>query len=737
MMRFLLTAACLLYPLVATGADDERDWAFRRVERPAIPRVQHATRVATPVDSFVLHGLESLGIEPAPRASRRVLARRLHIDLTGLPPTPAAMSRFLSDTRPGAWGRLVDRLLASPAYGHRWAQHWLDVVRYADSDGFEYDDPRPHAWRYRDWVIDSLNHDKPFGRFVAEQIAADELFPEDAAALPALGLHRLGPLRMNAGNQDVAKNRQERLTEMVDVVGSAFLGVTLGCARCHDHKFDPLPQADYYRLQAFFAASQPVDLPLVPAEERTRREQARKRWMTNRDALRKELEAIEDPVRDRLMRQRKDALAAETRSALATEPSQRTPEQSRRVAMAERLLTISATDIREAVGEADRERHEKLHAELARLQQTEPPPVASVMAILERGQQVPVTHRLVRGDPHQLAEIVRPRFPAVMVGPGQDVQPTSFQARSRPAIDKVGARHAVTSTGRRAELAEWLGSEINPLSARVFVNRIWQHHFGEGIVATPNDFGVMGRAASYPELLDWLAAELMAASRRGAGAKHVHRLIVMSSTYQQSSTHQDPRAEQADPGNQLLWRAQRRRLEAEALRDSLLFVSGQLNRQAGGPGVRLPLPPEIAALQYKGNWQPNTNRYQHNRRTVFLFVKRNNRPPLLTNFDAPGTMASCGRRNESSHAGQALALLNSPELDRHARALAMRLQGEVGSAPVALVQQAYRLALGREPTPGELSLGRGFLEEGDSPFDERLADYCLVLFNLDEFLYVE
>ena len=741
-MRRLLPA--ILFLLLTSGAvraqDEERAWAFTPVHRPAVPTVQDTHWLANPVDAFILKGLEDLDLSPSPRASRRTLVRRLHLDLVGIPPTPEQVDRFLADTRPDAWTRLVDRLLASPAYGQKWAQHWLDVVRYADSDGFEYDDPRPHAWRYRDWVIESLNHDKPFARFVGEQIAADELFPEDARALPALGLHRLGPLRMNAGNQDVAKNRQERLTEIIDVVGSAFLGVTFGCARCHDHKFDPLSQADYYRLQAFFAASRAVDLPLVAAKERSRREAARKSWMARRDEIRKTLEAIEAPARKRLTEQRRRGFSPQTLAALAIDPAIRTPGQSRLASAAERLLVIGEADIRESLAKGERREYVLVQARLQAVQSAEPPAVASVMAIVDRGRKVPVTHRLVRGDPHDLGEEVFPSFPSVMVDAGGTVRPTSFRQRPRPSIDEVSESDGGQSPGRRAELAAWLASASNPLTARLFVNRVWQHHFGQGIVATPNDFGVMGAAATHPELLDWLATELVSTHGR---IKPLHRLMVLSATYQQSSslangaTAATAAGLDADPDNQMLWRARRHRLEAEALRDSLLAVSGRLNLQSGGPGVRLPLPPEVAALQYKGTWQAHPDLFQHNRRSIYLFVKRNNRPPLLTDFDAPGTMVSCGRRNQSSHAGQALTLLNSPELARQSQAFASRLENEAGRAPVAVVERAYRLALGRGPSPDELSLGRAFLENGEGSFAETLSDYCLVLFNLDEFLYVE
>jgi len=397
-------------------------------------------------------------------------------------------------------------------------------------------------------------------------------------------------------------------------------------------------------------------------------------------------------------------------------------------------LVFGEVEIRGVLAEGERREYVSVQARLQAVQSSEPPGVASVMAIVDRGRKVPVTHRLVRGDPHDLGEEVFPSFPSVMVKTGDTVRPTSFRQRPRPSIDEVADADGQQSSGRRAELAGWLASASNPLTARVFVNRLWQHHFGQGIVATPNDFGVMGAAATHPELLDWLAAELVSTQGR---IKPLHRLMVLSATYQQSSSSANVAGLDADPENQMLWRARRLRLEAEALRDSLLAVSGRLNRQSGGPGVRLPLPPEVAALQYKGTWQAHPDLFQHNRRSIYLFVKRNNRPPLLTDFDAPGTMVSCGRRNQSSHAGQALTLLNSPELARQAEAFASRLETEAGRAPVAVVERAYRLALGRGPKPDELSLGRAFLENGEGPFAETLSDFCLVLFNLDEFLYVE
>ncbi len=631
--RFLLTLAwcASLIPAAAcadepVSTDDDREWAFRPPVRPDVPIVQYREWIRTPVDAFVLAQLEQAGLEPSPQADRQVQARRIYFDLIGLPPTPEQMDAFLADDLPGSYERLVDQLLASPDYGQRWAQHWLDVVRYADSDGFEYDDPRPHAWRYRDWVIEALNSDKPFDRFVREQIAADELYPGDRDALAALGLHRLGPLRLNAGMQDEAKNRQEVLTEIVDGVGSAFLGLTFGCARCHDHEFDPIKQEDYYQMQAFFAATQAIDIPLVPV------------------------------------------------SAESDSTKQKT--------------------------------------------------VPSIMAVRDGNQEVPETFVLDRGEPHQRLNKVEPAVPHIF---NSSRQSSGLTFRRRPTAIGTGGE----SPGRRAALAEWLTRSDHPLTARVFVNRLWQHHFGSGIVSTPNDFGAMGGTASHPELLDWLTVEF---ARADWSVKHLHRLMVLSATYRQSSVSRNP----ADPDNKLLWRANRRRLEAEVIRDTVLTVPGNLNQSMGGPGVRLPLPPEIARLQYKGTWQADPDVSRHHQRTIYLFVKRNNRPPFLESFDAPDTTVSCGQRTESSHAGQALMLLNSPLLDRQAQALANRLMTEVTNrSSTLIVERAYRLALSRFPGRKEMEAGREFLDDPHGEFSDRLADFCLVLFNLDEFLYVD
>ncbi|WP_201750298.1 DUF1549 and DUF1553 domain-containing protein [Tautonia marina] len=653
-----------------------------------MPEPVRADWIENPIDAFVLRGMEEFGLEPAPPADRATLLRRVTFDLTGLPPSPEDVEAFLADTEPGAFERVVDRLLDSPHYGERWGRHWLDVVRYADSDGYEYDDARPHAWRYRDWVIDALNADMPYDRFVREQVAGDELSPDDPEALVATGLHRLGPLRLNAGNQDEEKNRQEVLTEMTDMIGSAFLGLTIGCARCHDHKFDPIPQADYFRLQAFFAGTESRDLSIASEPEQREYEERMDRWKATSDRLRKELRALDE-------------------SGSGEDPARRD-------------LLVAEIDAHNAI---------------------KPEPPAGIMTVSEVESPAPATFILFQGEPGRHLDEVAPQFPGAIHGPA--LVPISATSE-RPG-----------TAGRRASLARWLGDPSHPLTARVMVNRLWQHHFGRGLVATPNNFGIMGDPPTHPELLDWLAVEF---AEGGFRLKAMHRLMVTSATYRQSSRASDQSLEE-DPDNLLLSRMPRRRLEAEVLRDGVLAVAGTLNRTRGGPGVRLPLEPEVASQVYKGNWEPTPDPDEYTRRSIYLFVKRNIPLPFMEAFDAPDTLVSCGERNISIHAGQALALLNSALLDEQSRNFAGRLLAEVGPDPDRLAGRAIEVALSRPPRPEERERAHLFLEgqaallevEGvswdteGSPLPEgvtpalaaALSDLCLVLMNLDEFLYVD
>jgi hypothetical protein len=723
----LLLATLALPPAVA--AAERPHWAFQPPTRPAPPAVRNRDWVRTPVDVFILARLEQAGLRPAPPAGRLTLLRRITFDLTGLPPTPAEQEAFLADTAPGAYERLVERLLASPHYGERWAQHWLDVARYAETNGYEADGERPQAWRYRDYVVRALNDDKPYDRFVTEQLAGDLLAgaadtpARKAELLVAAGFNRCGPVHQTSGNVDAAVGRQEELTEMTSAVGAAFLGLTVACARCHDHKFDPIPQKDYYHLQAFFSAARPREVDLATAAERADFDRRTKELNEQLAPLRKELKELEAPYQKRLREAKRAKLEPAYRQALDTEAKQRTAEQKKLAADAEVLLKVTWDEVVAALSPADRDRRAALRRRVHELEAHKPAPPAKAWTVADGGGKLE-TAVLKRGNPHNPGARVGPDFPRALRRPGAD------------------------DPRDRIELARWLTRPDHPLTARVIVNRLWQHHFGKGLVRTPNDFGTRGEPPTHPELLDWLATELV---RGDWSLKHLHRVMVLSNTYQQSSRSAGSRAnpQSADPDNRLLWRMNRRRLEGEALRDNALAVSGALDRRLGGPMVRVPLEPEVYELIFTegepdGLWPVTPDARAHNRRSLYLFHKRNVRLPLLEAFDQPDTLTSCPVRAVSTFAPQALILLNGPFLQSRAKALAGRLGREAGPAAADRVRWAYRLALGRPARPAELRLALDFLAGQarllrDRPDADQaaLADFCLALLNCNEFLYVE
>jgi len=636
---------------------ERRHWSFQPRSRPAVPSFQNAADrawVQSPVDAFILDKLRKEGLKPAPRASRRTLIRRAYLDLTGLPPSPSEVDAFVADTDPKAWEKLVDRLLESPEYGERAASHWFDTVRYAESDGFEYDTHRSDMWRYRDYVIRSFQTDKPYDLFLREQLAGDELAgpvasPQQDELMVASGFHRLGPLRKNAGNQDVEYNRNEVLIEMTNVIGSAFLGMTLGCARCHDHKFDPIRQTDYYRMQAFFASTQQVDLPLY-----TDREEAA--W-----------------------KQKNSAIEAEMARLRKSLPHDDGPA---RVAIELQLI----------------EKEKEL-----------PQPLPLLNTVAEDRRQFMAVHVLTRGNSAAPLNKVAARVPGVLLPDGS------------PELDDDDPQP-------RTKLANWIASPDNPLTARVMVNRIWQMHFSNGIVATPNDFGRMGARPSHPELLDWLANRFVDGGFR---VKAMHRLLLLSSTYQQQYVAAAPDAAEKDPENKLLWRFPRRRLEAEEIRDSILAVAGRLNLQKGGPSVIVPVEPELLRLAYKpSQWAVNPDSGQFYRRSVYLYEKRNLRLPFLEVFDSPDRLLSCARRESSTHAPQALELMNGAFTREMSLELARRLDSEAGGSPEKQVDLAYRLAAGRPPSAAEKTAAVAFLKENP------LSEFGLAMFLINDFLYV-
>jgi hypothetical protein len=662
-MRLLALIVTLIVVAYVPAVVPDAHWSLRPPTRPTVPEVRNPKfAIRTPVDAFILARLEKDGLAPAPEADRVTLIRRVTFDLIGLPPTPVEIEGFLKDTSADAYEKLVERLLASPHYGEKWGRHWLDLVRYSETEGFEYDRHRSGAWRYRDYAIDAFNRDKPYDRFVLEQLAGDEIDPDNDELRIAAGFNRLGPVRRNAGNQELAFSRNEVMTEMADATGAVFLGLTVACARCHDHKFDGITLDDYYCFQAFWAATHEHDIVQAsPAEQAE--------WKTKTDKIQAEIKKLQKSSAD---------------------------------------LT---SDAKAQAGE-----------KLKELEASLPPPLPTISTVRNVPSNRTPVHVLKRGNTDKKGREVT----AKVLGIGFTAEIAELPA---------------DTPNPRTILARAIVQPKNPLAARVLVNRIWQWHFGTGIVDTANDFGVNGGRPSHPELLDWLASEFVEPSWANSGhqpgnawsIKHVHRLIVLSSAYRQASRHPDPNPGLLkDPSNRLLWRFPRRRLTADEIRDSMLMVSGRLNIKAGGPSVVVPVDKDLVKLLYTpSQWTVTPDRKEHDRRSVYLHAKRNLRLPFMEAFDQPDAATSCARRESSTHALQALELLNGTLANDLAESFAGRLRDEAGTDPAARVELAYRLAAGRPPTSREKELAIEFLKK------QPLREFGLAVFNLNAFLYVD
>jgi hypothetical protein len=599
--------------------------------------------------------------------------------------------------------------MASPHYGERWGQKWLDVVRYADTNGFEVDGERTHAWRYRDYVVNAFNSDKPYDRFIKEQLAGDELYPDSHEALIATGFHRTGPQHIVAGNLDADMVRQEILTEMTATVGSALLGLTVNCARCHNHKFDPIPQADYYRLQAVFAATEFKDIPIASEEEKARYEEARKAFEARLAPIKAQIEEIEKPFRQQLREEKVRKLEAKYRAALEKPAAERSDEEKKLAKEAEAQVKVQWDELLAALPADKKARRAGLRAELHALDYERPEPPAAAYAVANMAQ-APPTHILKVGNHKMKLDEVQPGFLRVIGSPSVTTEPA----------------------GRRSALAHWLASPEHPLTARVMVNRIWQLRMGTGLVRTPNDYGLLGAKPTNPKLLDWLATEFIA---QGWSVKKIDRLIVLSSVYQQA-TAENEAGRAADPDNKLYWRANKRRLEAEFLRDAVLAVAGTLNPALGGKPVRVPIEPEVYDLIFTEGepdnlWPVNRDKADHHRRSIYLLNKRTIRLPMLANFDQPDTMSSCPARPTSTHALQALSLMNSDFMQQQSQAFSARVEQTCGGDRNCQINRAYRLALGRSPKPVETAMAQEFFAR-NSP----LEDFCLALLNRNEFVYI-
>jgi hypothetical protein len=803
---------------IAQGAEYTPHWAFVPPRRAPLPRVQDTAWGRTPVDRFVLARLEQAGLAPAPRASREALLRRASLDLLGLPPTPAQVAAFMADRSPDAYARLVDRLLASPHYGERWGRHWLDIARYADSGGFETDIFFGHAWRYRDYVIRSFNADKPFNRFIKEQIAGDELYPRDKEARLATGLYTTGPVLQEAG-MVTGKLDYDQNTDFVDTTGSAFLGMTLGCARCHDHKYDPVSQKEYYSLQAIFAASDQVDFAADGTKIRDRAalkrtdrefeaEQARTRARREKDPVRRgELLAkagdayIEaDPqlknqvdgsrrydIIARAVRQYQAVAGGEKLDLARDDGLDIDPEDSNDVIALKAALLGFRNDLRDRPADAalvnvaavallnppprlprNRQRPPQPQPQqappgapaspggrrawsalktedekrafllaLGRQQLTIEKPAGYVEDLDAVRRQIGEKH-LDDASPIPLRVLAHREKPAEtrllkrgeLEMPGEVVEPALPESLSRGS--KMGEELGeVPPTRRRAALAEWIASDENLLTARVIVNRVWQWHFGEGLVRTPNDLGIRGERPTHPELLDWLAVDFMA---HGWRLKRLHRLIMTSAAYQMAGTADD-RTLERDPDNRLLTRFQPYRLQAEAIWDNVRAVAGTLDLTMFG----LPIAPPLDEQEQLGNYRkwPTSTPEEANRRALYILVKRSFRFPTLSAFDLPDNISSCGRRDITTVPNQALTLLNNRSVREQASAFAARLLKESKGNLQAVPDRAWLRAYGRPISPDERAQALAFLRERTTGSDPKPAvtELCLAIFNTTEFMY--
>lgn len=693
-------AALLLLAAAVAPAQADDFWSFRPVARPSVPAVKNAGWVSTPIDAFILHKLEAAGLQPAPAARKSSLLRRVTYDLTGLPPTPAELADFLADASPNAYEKVVDRLLASPHHGERWGRHWLDLVRYGETNSFENDSAKPNVWRYRDYVIASFNADKPYDRFIKEQLAGDEFEPATPEGIIASGFYRLAPV--DGGAPDRLQAKYDELDDIVATTGQVFLGLTVNCARCHDHKIDPFPQTDYYRLLAFFhnirngargtqrQIGNQADASLQKAEVADRQQRIAD--------LSKRIKEIEDSVLPYLSDpEREDFKSPEAR------------------------LDILKKHVPEHVSQQDYEYHVDRVRERTALQRArQPSGVAQALSVSENGRTAPDTFVLLRGNPRSQGKKVEPGFPSALT--------TRLPTFPSPGPEAI-------SSGRRGVLADWIASPENPLTARVLVNRLWQYHFGRGIVRSSSDFGYRGSPPTHPELLDWLATELVAGGWR---LKPLHKLILMSSAYRMAS-EADASAVAKDPENDLFAHFDLRRLGAEEVRDSILAVSGNINLGVmGGPSVYPRISAEVFAGQSRpGNGWGRSPPAEQTRRSVYVHVKRSLLLPLLASFDLADPDSSCPVRFTTTVPTQALAMINGEFVHEQAQVFARDVRQQAGDEPAAQVRLALKRVTQRDPSEREVDRGVAFMTRLKMSSDESLRVFCLMALNLNEFVYLD
>jgi hypothetical protein len=692
--------------------EERNSWAFTPAVRATVPTVARAEWNANPIDAFLLDTMTAKGLTPVGPADRRALVRRVYLDVLGLPPTPEQIEAFVGDASPDAWPRLVDRLLASPHYGERWARHWMDLVRYADSGGYEFDRDRPEMYRYRDYLINAFNSDKPYDRFVMEQLAGDEIAPDSDEAMIATGFLRLGP--------EGGGNRLDAVDDLVTTTTLTFMGMTVGCARCHNHKFDPIPQMDYYRIQSIFYPTTSVAYALAPSHEVAAHREATQQVEAQLKPLRAKKIEIEQPYHQIIVDREIAKLPDYLRVAWNTPADQRTEGQRLNVKQIEDTLRLSSLrklvreeHLLELMPDEVKEQHARVKAEIAALDAQKPDRLPTARAIGERGREPRPVHFLHRGSPD---------------APGSAVTPGVLSVAYRGEWPFPEPPPDAASSWRRKGFAEWLVTPDNPLTARVMVNRLWQHHFGEGIVRTPSSFGKMGEPPSHPELLDWLAVEFV---DRGWSVKAIHRLMLTSQAYQMASVDTNANY-QVDPENRMFWRMPRVRLEAEVIRDHIMATAGTLDLTIGGPAIFPYIDPDLFEKSSDRDWRgrPDSDPATW-RRSLYVFSKRSIRYPMFETFDQPNLVNSIDRRNRTTIAPQALILMNNQMVIFQAGKFAERVLREAGTDPAQQVRHAVQLALGRPADAIELDKGAAFI--AGSP--EGLTEFCHILFNLNEFLY--
>lgn len=695
----------LIKQWINEGAEYDQHWAFQPVADVEVPSNVRGLSSSNPIDAFIQRQLNEKGLTAAPPADRKALLRRLYYDLTGLPPTQQEIHAFESDQSDEAYEKVVDRLLDSPHYGEKWARHWLDVVRYAETNSFERDGTKPNAWKYRDYVIESFNEDKPYDQFIIEQLAGDELDDETRETITATGFYRLGIWDDEPADPLLA--RYDELDNIITTVSQGFLGLTVNCGRCHDHKIDPIPQADYYSMLAFFEGLTPYGRR---GDERT---------FSQTDVSSPELREQYEELQSRQDQLKRQTHAIEQEGIRKMDaPDQRATEGRRREKVLKEKLQDHLEESQWIVYRGLKDQLDDIEDRIGNL-----PPRETVLSVAKANPRPKATTIMMRGNPHVPGDVVRPAF-------------LSLFEDEPPQIEY--AEQDAHSSGRRLVLAKWIASPDNRLTARVMVNRIWQHHFGRGIVRSANNFGQLGTPPTHPELLDWLANQFV---NNGWSIKAMHKLIVTSAAYKRSSTAV-PESLAKDPGNESFWRFEMRRLTAEEIRDSMLAVAGSLNLKLYGPSIYPRLSREVLRTQSKpGAGWGKSSQEQENRRSIYIFVKRSLVPPELTNFDFPDTDNSCEARFVTTQPAQALGMVNGDFSNRIAATFAARLREEHPDNAKQQVRRGLELVLNRQPSSEDIADANKLIEalktEHDLTDDEALYFFCLYAINLNEFVYLD